>query len=178
MKTERNVRTPEEAGDTIPEQAGVYIPPRPVASLSEHRTMDVKAIRLAAEVDPRQALTELRLQAPPLRRKSPWLAPLALASLALGFIGVWWITPGPLPLQTEPAPSEPMVAPELGPRALPPPVATAAPLPSPAVAARELPDSARPPVAAAPSSSATAPVPAAHPSAKQHPKPARDPWLE
>jgi hypothetical protein len=158
VKTERNARRDERPGDTIPEQAGVYVPPRPLASLADHRTMDVKAIRLAAEVDPRQALTELRLEAPP-RRRAPkgWLVPVAFAVLAIGFIALWWATPGPLPLSATAA--VPAPPPELAPG--PPPI-TAEPAPVVTPAPLEEPSSPSPDVGPrAPESSGTlTPVPA------------------
>lgn len=183
MKTERNVRQVEGSGDTIPEQANVYVPPRPLAALSEHRTMDIKAIRLAAEVDPRQAMTELRLSAPPLKKDNTWVAPVLLALLAIGFIGLWWLTPSPLPLATSTAEREPLPAPV----AVPPPVRT---LPVPAtVTAKEPPrtlpvtPSAPPtvrPTSAPPNVARVPAVPSAPalPSATHRPKQGRDPWLE
>jgi hypothetical protein len=183
VKTERNVRQVEGAGDTIPEQANVYVPPRPLAALSEHRTMDVKAIRLAAEVDPRQALTELRLSAPPLKKDNTWVAPLLLALLAIGFIGLWWLTPSPLPLATtRTAEQEPPASPV----AAPLPVKT---VPAPPPLTAELPRSlpvmpsspAAPRTASAPPNAARVPASPnapALPSATHRPKQGRDPWLE
>jgi hypothetical protein len=208
VKTERNARSDERPGDTIPEQAGVYVPPRPLASLSDHRTMDVKAIRLAAEVDPRQALTELRLEAP-LRRRTPkgWLVPVAFAVLAIGFIALWWATPGQLPLSSTSAvpASPPEVAPgPLTTSAEPAPVVEPAPLGGPGPLARDV--APRAPATTAPATSsplavpartaalpssmsaalpgaaasASAPNPSTAPasSAPHRPKGGRDPWLE
>lgn len=69
MKSDSDPRQSYDDGDTLPEQANVYVPPRPLAQLSEHRTIDVKAIRIAAELDPRQAKTQLRLSMPPVRQR-------------------------------------------------------------------------------------------------------------
>jgi hypothetical protein len=182
VKTERNVRQVQGTGDTIPEQANVYVPPRPLAALSEHRTMDIKAIRLAAEVDPRQALTEFRLSAPPLKKDNTWIAPLLLALLAIGFIGLWWLTPSPLPLATTGAETSLPVTP----RAAPVPVKA---VPVPAELSQEpprtlpvtptaptAPRTASPsPTTARPATPTSAP---AVPSAPRRPKPGRDPWLE
>lgn len=85
MKTEFDRREAHDENDTLPEQANVYVPPRRVAPLSDHRTMDVKAIRIAAELDPRQALTELRLMPPP--RRHAWGRTLASVFL-LAALGV------------------------------------------------------------------------------------------
>ena len=182
MKTERNVRQVQGTGDTIPEQANVYVPPRPLAALSEHRTMDIKAIRLAAGVDPRQAMTELKLSAPPLKKDNTWIAPLLLALLAIGFIGLWWLTPSPLPLATTSATKEPLASPAAAPvpvKAIPaPPVLTREPprslpvTPSAPPAARTV-SSPPPAVRATAAASATA-----LPSATHRPKQGRDPWLE
>jgi hypothetical protein len=69
MKSDFDPRKSYDDGDTLPEQANVYVPPRPLAQLSEHRTIDVKAIRIAAELDPRQAKTQLRMSTPPVRHR-------------------------------------------------------------------------------------------------------------
>ena len=200
VKTERNVRRDERPGDTIPEQAHVYVPPRPLASLSDHRTMDVKAIRLAAEVDPRQALTELKLEAPPRRRPAKdWVVPVAFAVLAIGFITLWWATPGPLPLDNtvDPA-SVPLAAPSPPPAA--PTVASPGEPAERTSPARDVGESAPaalapaaplavPPrperTAAPPNATATVDVPpatvktSAEPSASpRRPKGGRNPWLE
>lgn len=187
MKTERDARRAGDVGDTIPEQANVYVPPRPLAALADHRTMDVKAIRLAAEVDPRQARTELRLYAPPLRKDNSWIAPLLLALLAVGFIGLWWITPEPLPLGTTSAkaPAAPGVpaAPRSVTAGSPAPAALRATVTPPAtnlVPAPVAPSTAtaagtalRPPAAAPAPAAPSAPASASH-----RPKQGRDPWLE
>jgi hypothetical protein len=183
VKTERNARRNERPGDTIPEQAGVYVPPRPLASLADHRTMDVKAIRLAAEVDPRQALTELRLEAPP-RRRAPkgWLIPVAFAVLAIGFIALWWATPGPLPLSATAAAPPPELAPGPPPiTAEPAPVITPAPLEEPSSLSRDVgprapensvtatPAPARPSTLATPARPSTLATPASPPRAAAPP---------
>ena len=208
VKTERNARRDERSGDTIPEQANVYVPPRPLAALSDHRTMDIKAIRLAAEVDPRQALTELRLEAP-LRQRAPraWLVPVGFAMLAIGFIALWWATPVPssssvaVPAPVV-APSPPVVT------ALPSPVAQHSPFGEPAAVAPPAPSDPAPaplgvaprrsaPAAAAPAAPRTTPArkarsapppnvavvdpePSSLPveSVPHRPKGGRDPWLE
>jgi hypothetical protein len=72
--------------DTMPEQAGVYVPPRPLASASDHRTIEIAPVRLARDIDPRRAPTALRLSAPPPGKKGrPLLAMLGgLLLLAVG----------------------------------------------------------------------------------------------
>src|SRR5687768_14667848 len=44
--------------DTVPEQAGVYFAPRPVPSISKHRTIETARVRLSPEVDPKRARTQ------------------------------------------------------------------------------------------------------------------------
>jgi hypothetical protein len=69
--------------DTMPEPQGVYVPPRKLASPADHRTIEIHPVRLAQEIDPRRALTELRLTAPlPERRPRYWLAIGAVLVLA------------------------------------------------------------------------------------------------
>ena len=163
MKPDFDEREAHETGDTLPEQAGVYVPPRTIAPLSEHRTMDVKAIRIAAEIDPRQALTQLRMQPPPRRRSgTPTLVGYALLfSLLVAGTYLAFAPDKPLPLVTAPTPGQAAVP------ALP--------------AAKASPESARPVPAAAPAvMTPAAPVaekaslrePAAPPAASPEPEPA------
>jgi hypothetical protein len=194
MKSNFDPRKPQENSDTLPDQAGVYVPPRPVASISEHRTMDIKAIRLAAELDPRQARTQLRIQAPRRRRRvSPfWIASIGVVLLLGVGTYVALVSEIPLPLissdHPEPEPAPPM-APALPADTLAPPPPTvsagvdtpAAPLPpfrsaspEPASAAATAP--AEP--AQAPTPGAAAPAPSPRGAAPRKSKPRRDPWLE
>jgi hypothetical protein len=75
--------------DTVPEQHGVYYAPRPLAPTSDHRTIQIKPVLLAPGLDPRRALTELRLSAPPPppRSRAVWLLlPLAVLAVTLGAV--------------------------------------------------------------------------------------------
>lgn len=72
--------------DTVPEQAGVYVPPRPLASASDHRTIEIAPVRLALDIDPRRAPTELRLAAPPPPRRT-WPLFFVLSALLLLAVG-------------------------------------------------------------------------------------------
>jgi hypothetical protein len=98
-----------ELRDTVPEQVGVYVGPRPLAPTAEHRTIQIKPVLLASHVDPRRAPTELRLYAPPKpRRRSPaWLVPLGLVAIAIGaMLAARWngkAIPAPERLTTSPA---------------------------------------------------------------------------
>jgi hypothetical protein len=196
-KSEPDHELPELSGDTLPEQAGVYVPPRPLASLSNHRTIDVKAIRLSAGVDPRQARTQVRLQAPLRRKKQASLLPV-LVSLSLVLLGAaaWFsysvfsratlATEGPV-IQTAAPP--PAVAPE---PPAPPTAVTNAPgdsavtvrpgaaAPAPlselgsASETSTAPEVTAPPAAPSPAPRGTAPQKSNARREKVH----RDPWLE
>ena len=153
--------------DTVPEQMGVYVAPRPLAPTSEHRTIQIKPVVLASHVDPRRAPTELRLSAPPPpRRRSGWLIPLALLAIAFGAIVALRFTEPP-PRAGTPAISGPKsdVPVEPRPLATSPGTATALNPPAGSVAAP-------PPEVELRSSPSAAPAPSAAPKKK------RDPWLE
>jgi hypothetical protein len=51
----------------LPRQRYVYAPPRPLPSACVHETLDMTPVRLAPEIDPRQAATILSLRPVPLR---------------------------------------------------------------------------------------------------------------
>jgi len=193
MKPDFDEREAHEPGDTLPEQAGVYVPPRPIAPLSDHRTMDVKAIRIAAEIDPRQALTQLRMQPPPRRRGSKALlvgAVLVALLVAGAYLG--FSVEQPLPLVTSPAtaaaPATPgtaaaAAATELAATATVAPLAAKAPPSEPsapvASAARsEPPPSTTPAPRAAKTARAAGAAGPARKSAAPSAKIGRDPWLE
>jgi hypothetical protein len=107
--------------DTVPEQAGVYVPPRPLASASEHRTIEIAPVRLARDIDPRRAPTALRLSPPPPgRQRRPLLIVLGgLLLLAVaGFFAARFVVtsarpsaglpssaPSPVPAPTSPPPT-------------------------------------------------------------------------
>jgi hypothetical protein len=183
MKPDFNQRKAQANGDTLPEQANVYVPPRPLAQMSDHRTMDIKAIRIAAELDPRQAKTQLRLQAPPRRRHG--LKLFAAGALVVGvLIGaatyVMLMGEQPLPLVTaDPGvtPPAPTPTPESEPSAR-----LVSPRSASLAAPTELPTALAPPATASPAVSVSAsaprpPVAAPHVAPKKT-KITRDPWLE
>src|SRR6187397_577014 len=85
--TVRDLTGPELSSDTLPDVVGLYVPPRPLPEPSDHRTLDLRSIRLSDAADPRRALTERRLVSPPQpskpkRRLGPWLGALAVLLLA------------------------------------------------------------------------------------------------
>jgi hypothetical protein len=193
MKSNIDPRKTHESGDTLPDQAGVYVPPRPVAPISDHRTMDIKAIRLAAELDPRQARTQLRMQAPRRRRRvSPfWIASIGVVLLVGTGTYIALVTEAPLaPL--EPVAPGPAVQPAL-PTGIPidtvapppPPLSEVEKPPAPAgaepptrhLAPSEVEFSAEPPQPPpAPATTEAPPSPRSSPPRKA--KPRQDPWLE
>src|SRR5688572_7557812 len=168
--------------DTLPEQAGVYVPPRPLTSASDHRTIEIAPVRLAQDIDPRRALTELRLTAPPQRAQArPLLLVLsALLLLAVGGFFAARFVMGPPDAPTvlpSPSPTPPL-------RPLPPPatvttqgsVSVGAPLPTE-------PETEPPLVPVTPAELGTRPKapPAPAPprdSAEAPKKKVREPWLE
>ena len=180
MKPDLDPRKAHAKGDTLPEQANVYVPPRPLAQISDHRTMDIKAIRIAAEIDPRQAKTIVRMQAPPRRRRG--LVLFAIGSVVVvALLGaatyVTVVGPQPLPLASEP---------EAAPR-VPPPIVNPAPAPlapRPAVAdpvsapTEPVTAVASPPAAPATTGAQSASSRPAQHSAPHKAKVNRDPWLE
>lgn len=186
MKPQFDPRKAHEKGDTLPEQANVYVPPRPLAQISDHRTMDIKAIRIAAEIDPRQAKTIVRLQAPPRRRRGLVLftiGSLVVVALLGAAAYVTVVGPQPLPLVSEPE-APPHVAP---PPVAPPPVENLVPPPPPPRTAVAEPVSAptEPATAAAPPArpTVTTSVPRAPSRPAQHNAPRKgkvttEPWLE
>jgi hypothetical protein len=99
--------------DTMPDQAGVYVPPRPLASVSDHRTIEIAPVRLAREIDPRRAPTELRISpAPPRKQRRPLLLVLTVLLLVAvgGFFAARLVVKSPGPKAMLPRPAPPPVA--------------------------------------------------------------------
>lgn len=190
MKPDFDPGKAHDDGDTLPEQANVYVPPRPLAPLSDHRTMDVKAIRIAAELDPRQAKTQLRMMVPVHRQRGlPLFIVGSAIVLALFGVVIYMAIarPGPAPLATPAAPpmmQAPTADPLAAPAATPGAPATAAPTPPSAPDPTSVPTepvtATSPPSAPRATTSAPSPraKPAVRPSAPHKPKVTREPWLE
>jgi len=181
MKSNFDRQEVHDSGDTLPEQANVYVPPRPLAQISDHRTIDFKAIRISAELDPRQAKTQLKLMMPPRRNRGlPLFIFGSAVVLALFGVVIYMALagPSPLPLVTTAAPPTPL-APDTAARLMPSapvgptttaaPVATSAPTEPATVGAPSAPKapSGAPRVKSAPAR------PAPHKA-----KVVREPWLE
>src|SRR6187455_3328026 len=106
--TVRDLTGPKLSSDTLPDVVGLYVPPRPLPEVSSHRTLDLRSVRLSDEADPRRALTQLRLESPPVppparRGVRPWLALAALLLLAAGVGAFFWKTRPAAPEARTPA---------------------------------------------------------------------------
>ena len=171
--TVRELDRPMSSGDTVPDLIGMYVPPRPLPEATQHRTMDLKSVRLSDQLDPRRALTERRLVSPPQRvrgRASLWMA--AGAAVLFGVLA--WL------FLAEPTP----------PAALAPPRKPVSPLPTQASAVAPKALATAPSISPSPRE-ATPPPKASGPSVEALPAPApktsrpresskkrKDPWLE
>jgi hypothetical protein len=138
------------SSDTLPEQAGIYVPPRPLASISDHRTIEVEPVRLAREIDPRRAPTELRLTPPVRGRSWPWaFAAVLLAALLALYVFSFrdGARPAPLASPASPgqAPAEPTTVGSPVPPSVADPVVAGSPTPGTAQA-DPAPPRASPPV--------------------------------
>ncbi len=73
----------------LPRQRYVYAPPRPLPSVCAHETLDMTPVRLAPEIDPRQAATILSLRPvqlhvlPEAPRGTSWVATALGVSLLI-----------------------------------------------------------------------------------------------
>jgi hypothetical protein len=174
--TVRDLKGPELSSDTLPDVVGLYVPPRPLPEASSHRTLDLRSVRLSDEADPRRALTQLRLESPPVpppawRRVRPWLALAAVLLLAAAGGAFFW--------KTRPAPPEAPTP--VQPAAVTKSLVTAAgasrsvPALAPARSAEPAPSAT--PGEPGPKSGADSPAPAkARP--RDSSKKRKDPWLE
>ncbi len=183
--------------DTVPEQAGVYVPPQPLAPTADHRTMEISPVRLAQEIDPRRAMTQLRLSAPPPRRsRNALFLPLLVAgALLVAFVAhrVSMATseseapvaipevPAPSPVATIPATPLSKTEPASLARAPVEPVAPPAPAttPAPPATPAERTSLATPAAPTAHASAARAEAPGASAAESgRAPGKVREPWLE
>jgi hypothetical protein len=169
--TVRELNGPTSSGDTLPDLIGMYVPPRPLPEAAQHRTMDLKSVRLSDQADPRRALTERRLVSPPqpARSRSGWWMAAGVAVL-LGALA-WLLLAEPTPSASlapprEPAPPLPTRASAGAPKAL-------APAPSTSPAPREAAPKASGPSVDAPA----APAPKTS-RPRESSKKRKDPWLE
>jgi hypothetical protein len=166
--------------DTVPEQAGVYVPPRPLASPSDHRTIEIAPVRLARDIDPRRAPTELRLLTAPAPKQG-WPLVLVLSALLLIAVGGFFaarfaVAPSEPPVDVAPVAPTPTVVP---PPAPPPPSAKAVIVTPGPVAAETEPEL----VPVTPAELGTRPkAPPPHPASRESAEPpkkkVREPWLE
>ncbi|HEX6273276.1 MAG TPA: hypothetical protein VFZ53_09555 [Polyangiaceae bacterium] len=175
--TVRDMKGPALGGDTVPEVIGVYAPPRPLPEVSQHRTVDLKSIRLSDLADPRRALTERRLVSPPRPPKAsalPWLAG-GVAGLGLAAAALWLV------LRDSSEVSAPASAPAQRSSASSPAAtsSTVEPL-GPASEPSELsePSGSGAPTSTTPVLDASSSPPQKAPRARESTKKRKDPWLE
>lgn len=183
LPTVRELKGPSAPKDTVPDVVGVYVPPRPLPEAAQHRTMDLKSVRL--EDYSRRALTERRLVSPPRSPVSPppserksstlWLIPALVVVLG---IGAWLL------FREELFPAVETSEPERVPPAAvttevsnPSPAASAAPpvVASPMVVAEPQPKSTSEPKV---EENASVPAPAKSQRPRETEKKRKDPWLE
>ncbi|HVJ18576.1 MAG TPA: hypothetical protein VM686_24315 [Polyangiaceae bacterium] len=72
--------------DALPDQAAQYVAPTPVPRISEHKTIDMVPVRLAPEINPRNALTQRLTPLPPQQRAKGMLLGAGLAVFLLGAV--------------------------------------------------------------------------------------------
>lgn len=79
-----------DCGVVPPPRASAYIPPTEVPKESKYHTIDMKAVRLSPEIDPRRMQTQLTLRrvAIPPKRDQRHLVALCLLGASVG-VGVW-----------------------------------------------------------------------------------------
>lgn len=174
--TVRELKGPSVPSDTLPDVIGVYVPPRALPGPADHRTMDLKSVRLSDYVDARRALTERRLVSPPeptRRRSALWLVPALL--IALG-VGAWFFFRNPAPRalgdasQAEPKPASTVTeAPHVpAPSASPSVVVAPSVIHEPPLSGPETKIEEKP----------SAPAPAKSQRSRDAEKKRKDPWLE
>jgi hypothetical protein len=167
--------------DTLPDVIGEYVPPRPLPEVSQHRTLDLRSVRVSPELDPRRAPTELRLASPPRAGSSGrWLAAgvvvlvgIAVLMVIRAFAPSSGFVPAPV---ASPATPVPLVE-------APTARATAFAVPTPAAAASVAPSRSEPAVpreppatrVEAPAAASAAPKAS---TAREPEKKRREPWLE
>jgi len=169
-----DLKGPVLGGDTVPEVVGVYAPPRPLPEVSQHRTVDLKSIRLSDLADPRRALTERRLVSPPRPPKAsalPWLAG-GVAGLGLAAAALWLV------LRDSPKVSAPPSAPAQRSSVSPPAAARSTVEPLGPHAEPSEPVGSGAPTSTTPVLDASPSAPQKAPRARESTKKRKDPWLE
>jgi hypothetical protein len=168
---------PVVSSDTMPDVIGVYAPPRPLPEVSQHRTVDLKSVRLSDLADPRRALTERRLVSPPRPPKQsalPWLFG-GVAGLAV-VAGALWLLLGASPAPVSPAAITAGESSSGAPPAAAPSKASSAPAEPPPGPAPSPPG--EPPASTTPALDASSSPPQKAPRSRESAKKRKDPWLE
>lgn len=150
-------REPDPVMELTPDFASEYVPPQPLPEVAQHKTFELRPVRLAPEIHPRTAPTILNARAVKRRdekqqkdareiaallaqahrrRRGPWIAVAFLLVIALGFlIGVELGDSSASGAEVESEPRTQTVTPVLGAPLAPPHTQAAAPaLQSPAQA--------------------------------------------
>jgi hypothetical protein len=167
--------------DTLPDVIGEYVPPRPLPGVSEHRTLDLRSVRVSPEFDPRRAPTELRLESPPRKQSSGrWLVAGVVVLLGIAVLLVvraFAPSSGPASAPAaSPSPAAPNVeAPTARAAAPAAPTPTVAASVSPSRSESVSPREPPPPRAEAPAAPSAAPK---APASREPEKKRREPWLE
>jgi hypothetical protein len=181
--TVRELRPAGSPGDTVPDIVGQYVPPRPLPELSDHRTIDLKSVRISAEVDPRRAPTERRLVSPPrvARGGATWWLVGGTAVLLGALAWLLFLATSSLetsaPALAPPASISASIGAAKAPRVTASPTqALAAPVPVAATASE--PEPSRDRAAPRPDASDAAPAGSKAPAPREPEKKRRDPWVE
>src|SRR6187551_877674 len=142
-------REPDPVMELTPDFASEYVPPQPLPEVAQHKTFELRPVRLSPEIHPRTAPTILNARAVKRRddkqqkdareiaallaqahrrRRVPWIAVAFLLVVALGFlIGVELADSSAAGAQMESEPRTQTVAPALGAPVAPPGTQAAAP---------------------------------------------------
>lgn len=163
-------RQPDTVMELTPDFASEYVPPQPLPEVAQHKTFELRAVRLAPEIHPRTAPTVLNaraikrrddkerkdareiaalLEQSHRRRRGPWIAFAFVIVVAIGFaIGVELVDSTAAGAESEPRPARataanPLaVAPQRAAEKQKPPAAIPV---AAAPAERSAPDTPRPP---------------------------------
>lgn len=81
------------SGELLPRHASAYIPPHQIPAQPDARTMENRTIRVAPELDPRLAMTQVSMQRVREQRRGYWGIVAAAALGSLLAVGVYMLLP-------------------------------------------------------------------------------------
>lgn len=81
------------SGELLPRHASAYIPPHQIPAQPDARTMENRTIRVAPELDPRLAMTQVSMQRVREQRRGYWGIVAAAALGSLLAVGVYTLLP-------------------------------------------------------------------------------------